>query len=705
MAVTDARAPEHRQPTARNHHADRSRAAERPDVRATDPAAAATPTVVSPGIRALYALLIVVLVAYALSLVVRGPDGASPTWLDGWGVAGFELIASMLVIARGVSRPRDRRYALWLGVGCCAWAIGDFAMTAETLGGATPATISLANYLWACFFPLAYIGVMVLMQRDVRKLTAANYLDGVVAALVTAAALVAFAFHAIASAAGGGNESVAINLVYPVGDLLLFGLTVLGIKMLPAGKRTRWYLIAAAGAINAAGDIAALFGGLAATDVGWFLNAIAWPASLLLISSAVWLAPDPGLETAENRSSGFVVPTVASGLALLILCVGSLNHTSQIAIGLATATLVAAGARFGLALRRMGELTDERHRELEDSAQVERRSREELQHAVQEYSRFAARVADGDLTATVSANGRQDLSGLSDSLNTMVAGLAEISAEIQAGVGEIGMSTTEILESVSRHTESAGQQSAAISETSATVNELRCAADDTAQRARDVARRASESVQVSDEGTEAVSAITVAMQEIRARVDGIAQEILTLSERTQQIGAITQTVNELADRSNLLALNASIEAARAGEHGKGFAVVADQVRRLAEQSKGATAQVETILNDVKEATSAAVRASEQGTKVVDEGLHLTERAGEGIRSLTDTIRGASAAAEQIAASAHQQSVGMDQIAEAMSNIDDGTTQFLDGAQQSQRAAENLDQLSVTLAALADRYRV
>ncbi len=151
------------------------------------------------GIRTLYGVLALILVGYAISLIVRGPNGAFPTWLDGWGVAAFELLASVLILARAYISPRDRKFALWLGLGACAWAIGDFAMTAETLGGATPATISLANDLWAGFFPLAYVGVMVLMERDVRKLTAANYLDGVVAALVTSAALVAFAFRTIAA--------------------------------------------------------------------------------------------------------------------------------------------------------------------------------------------------------------------------------------------------------------------------------------------------------------------------------------------------------------------------------------------------------------------------------------------------------------------------------------------------------------------------
>jgi methyl-accepting chemotaxis protein len=710
MAVTDTR------PAAIAHHPRGERRAGTPPTglppvgaaragAARADAARADAARAGAGVRRLFAVLTLVVVAYAGSLAVRGPNGASPTWLDGWGVAAFELLASVLVLVRAYVSPRDRKYALWLGLGCAFWALGDFALTYESLGGATPATISLANWLWIGFFPLAYIGVMVLMERDVRKLTAANYLDGVIATLVTSAALVAFAFHTIATAAGGGNESVAINLVYPVCDLLLFGLTLFGVRLLPVGQRTRWWLIAVAGLVNAAGDVSALFGGIAASDIGWFLNAMAWPVSLLLIAASVWLAPDPAAPAQENRSSGFAVPTAASALALLILFVGSLNHSTQIAIGLATATLVAAGVRFGLALRRMTALTEERHRELEHSAEAERASKETLQAAVRDYTAFAARVADGDLTVTVSANGSPELGELADSLNTMVSGLAEISREIQAGVHEIGDSTTDILSAVSRHTHSAGEQSAAISQTSATVNELRAAADDTAQRARQVAQQASDSVVVSNEGTEAVAALAGAMEEIRERVDGIAAEILTLSERTQQIGAITATVNELADQSNLLALNASIEAARAGEHGRGFAVVAEQVRRLSDQSKAATAQVETILNDVRDATASAVTASEYGTKVVDDGFRLTGRAGEGIRSLADTIREASAAAEQIAASAHQQSVGMDQIAEAMTNIDNGTAQFLEGVHQSQRVAGDLSELSGKLAGLTDRYRV
>ena len=295
---------------------------------------------VSRGTKAAYTMFGAMVLGYAGLLFARG-NGVTYTWLDGWAVAAFEALMSILILVRAWLSPRDRKYCTFLGLGALSWACGDLAMASMS----NPATLSSANILWYGFFPLAYVGVMVLMQRDVRKLTAANYLDGVVATLVTAALLVAFAFHWIVSTAGGGSYSVGVNLVYPVADLLLSGLTVIGVLLLPEGQRLRWGLIAAAGLLNAAGDISALFGGIVATDVGFVVNSIAWPGSLFLISAAVWCAPSARQAPRESKASGFLVPSVASGIALLILFIASLNHssTTQVAIALSTATLIAAG--------------------------------------------------------------------------------------------------------------------------------------------------------------------------------------------------------------------------------------------------------------------------------------------------------------------------------------------------------------------------
>jgi hypothetical protein len=565
------------------------------------------------GAKAGYGLLGAVLLAYGVSLLVRS-NGASSTLLDGWGVSTFELLAGFLVLLRSLSSPRYRRVGLVLGVGMCFWASGDFAMTIETLGGATAPDVSLANFLWAGFYPFAYVAVMMLMRQDAKKLRLANYLDGVMAALAAAAVFAAFAFQATLNAAGGSKASVAINLVYPFGDLLLFGLVLIGIVLLPAERRRPWYLMGAACLVNTFGDVCALFPGVVATRFGYVANAAAWPASLLLLSLAVWQLSSSSPRTAEpdEIKPGFLLSSFAAGSALLVLLVACLSQIDRAALVLATATLATAGIRFGLSLAQLRRLTEERHQQLEDAARVT--------------TEFSAKVADG-----------------------------------------------------------ANQQSASLRETTRTMDEVRIAANDTAQKAGDVAERARDSVRVSAEGAQAVATIADAMAEIRERVGATANDILTLSERTQQIGEITRTVKQLAERSKLLALNASIEAARAGEHGKSFNVVALEVRTLSERSEEATTQVEKVLGEIRDATSAAVTASNEGTKVVERGLELTHLAGDVIRSLTDTIRDASQAAQDIAASAQQESVGIDQIATSMSQVN--------------RAAEDLNELSSRLASL------
>jgi methyl-accepting chemotaxis protein len=312
----------------------------------------------------------------------------------------------------------------------------------------------------------------------------------------------------------------------------------------------------------------------------------------------------------------------------------------------------------------------------------------------------------GDLSKTLS---RSAFLLVAVSLLAIVSGLAiglyltkSITRQLREAIAQISSSSAEILATTTQVASGSAETATAVSETTTTVEEVKQTAQVSSQKAKYVSEAAQKSAHVSQTGKKSVNETVEGMNRIREQMEAIAETIVRLSEQSQAIGEIIATVNDLADQSNLLAVNAAIEAAKAGEHGKGFAVVAQEVRSLAEQSKQATAQVRSILTDIQKATSAAVLATEQGTKAVDAGVKQSTEAGESIRLLAESIGESAQAATQIAASSQQQLVGMDQVALAMDNIKQASAQNVAGTKQAETAAQNLNELGLKLKQLVER---
>ncbi len=307
-----------------------------------------------------YGVMTALLLAYLVSLIVRPADDSS-TLIDGWAVAGCEIVVGALAVAAGFVRGRVRPVPILLGASLLAWASGDVAQTVESLGGAEPPVPSVADAFYLVFYALAYVGLVLFIRGEVRKLSMPNWLDGAVAGLGASAVCAAFAFKALQHSTGEGALAVAVNTAYPVGDLLLLMLVVGGTVLLAGRSRAPWLVIATGITVNVVGDTFNLL--QPNSHLGVVMDGIAWPAAILLLSMAMWLPRGHSDPLAVPKPTGMFLPGLAASAGIVILFIDTAGEVNKVAVGLATATLMFVCVRMSTSARALRFLTEERQRQ------------------------------------------------------------------------------------------------------------------------------------------------------------------------------------------------------------------------------------------------------------------------------------------------------------------------------------------------------
>ncbi|MDA8169354.1 MAG: methyl-accepting chemotaxis protein [Nitrospiraceae bacterium] len=186
-------------------------------------------------------------------------------------------------------------------------------------------------------------------------------------------------------------------------------------------------------------------------------------------------------------------------------------------------------------------------------------------------------------------------------------------------------------------------------------------AAETSSNAMDIAAGGSEIAQGAVETVNAVFTSTVELSTMMEKLNG----------RVGEIGGIVTVIKEIADQTNLLALNAAIEAARAGEQGRGFAVVADEVRKLAEKTIKATAEISERINAVQSESAQTMKSMAGATEDVTKSTRYIKTVGESLGSIVGAVENVRDQITQIATAVEEQSATTEDVSkniEETSNI-------------------------------------
>jgi methyl-accepting chemotaxis protein len=282
--------------------------------------------------------------------------------------------------------------------------------------------------------------------------------------------------------------------------------------------------------------------------------------------------------------------------------------------------------------------------------ELERESNDEIGDVAE----AVAGIRENTVASVIAYNEmREQLAAIITQLSESAGTVSSASTQMATTSEEAGRAVGEIASAVSEVAQGAERQVRMVESTREAVQEAARAAATSAESASATAEAASDASRVARDGVDAAAHASDAIRQVATSSAQVGEAIQDLSLRSEKIGGIVDTITGIAEQTNLLALNAAIEAARAGEQGRGFAVVAEEVRKLAEESQSAAAEISTLISEMQSETGKVVEVVADGAKRTEDGVATVERTRDAFEAIGRAVEDMSARVAEIATTTTQ----------------------------------------------------
>jgi len=314
-------------------------------------------------------------------------------------------------------------------------------------------------------------------------------------------------------------------------------------------------------------------------------------------------------------------------------------------------------------------------------------------------------AGQGDLTARLSIQSKDEIGTLSESFNSFVVKLQNIICEVVKLSDELKQTSSLTAQRARESHDEVNQQLEQITLVVASVSEMSIATEEIARNAEQAAAMSGDNADASQHGQQVVGSTCQAIGQLADEVGEAAEVIDQLENNTQQINSILTTIQGIAEQTNLLALNAAIEAARAGEHGRGFAVVADEVRNLSHKTALSTEEIQQMITELQQTTKKAVDIMQRSQDMAGSTVEQANQASESLGQITESVNQIRDMAAQIATATEEQSSVSAGITDNTTQISQIAAQMSADADQRLDRSQKLRELSENMHNLVGRFKV